>query len=153
LLVTRIFSLSGPHINKHSTYVLPAIILSVLKRQAVTLRSARPVYRSYLSAADLVSVALAWLLAERRAEVSTLDAASREIVEVGELAELAAAHLGEAGIRIERPAIDFRHPDRYVGDPEALMRLAARFELRLSSMEQQIKDTAAFLAESERLAA
>jgi len=148
LLIARIFSLSGPHINKHSSYVLAAIILSILRGEPVALRAQRPVFRSFVAAADLVCVALAWLLSENRPEQLTIDAASDEIIEIGELARRAVAAIGRQGTAIKRPEIDPRDPDRYVGDASQLAGLASRLGVQLSSMDQQISDTAAYLAES-----
>jgi nucleoside-diphosphate-sugar epimerase len=147
-LVARIFSLSGPHINKHGAYVLAGILLSILKRRPVVLRAQRPVYRSYIGVSDLVSVALAWLLAGTAPEQLTIDAASDEVVELGALAQRAIEALDASGIPLERPQVDASDPDRYLGDAAGMARLAGVFGQHLSPLKQQIIDTAAFLAEA-----
>lgn len=144
LLIGRIFSVSGPHINKHEAYALAAIILALLNREPVILRARRPVYRSYVGVGDLIAVALGWLLASERPERLRVDIASAEIVEIGELASRAAAVLGVPDAKIERPPV-MGDADRYVGDAAALQRLAGSLGVHLANLDQQIKETAAYL--------
>jgi nucleoside-diphosphate-sugar epimerase len=148
LLIARIFSVSGPHINKHDSYVLASIILSILRGQSIALRAQRPVYRSYVSVVDLITIAIGWLLRSDAPEQITIDAASHEIMEVGELAKRAALVLGARGATIQRPVVNMRDPDRYVGDPAQLMRLAAMLGVPLSNIDEQVRETAAYLAET-----
>ncbi len=147
LFVARVFSLSGPHINKHGAYVLAAILLSLINGQRVVLRAQRPVYRSFIAVADLVSLALGWLTSDGPPQLLTLDASSDEVLEVGELAQRAIDVLRATG-SIERPDVDPREPDRFVGDAEPMKSLAARLGQSLAPIKRQIIDTAAFLAET-----
>lgn len=144
LLIGRIFSVSGPHINKHEAYALAAIILALLNREPVILRARRPVYRSYVGVGDLIAITLGWLLASERPERLRVDMASAEIVEVGELASRAAAVLSVPNAKIERPPVT-GDADRYVGDAAALQRLAGSLGLQLANLDQQIRETAAYL--------
>ncbi len=147
LLVARIFSLSGPHINKHGSYVLAAILLSILNGEPVMLQAQRPVYRSYIAVADLLSIALGWLILEGTPGQMTIDASSSEILELGELAQRAIDVLKMDTV-VERPAVDPGDPDRYVGNPQGITGLATALGQRLASIDRQIIDTAAFLAET-----
>ena len=91
---TRIFGLSGEYINKHELYMLASIIESLLTSQPVKIRAKHRVFRSYVYTADLIRLCMAIALLPGANE--TFDTAGHPIVEIEELARLAAATLGGA---------------------------------------------------------
>ena len=145
VFVPRVFSLSGPYINKHEAYVLATAVKCALAGQPIALHARRRVFRSYVSVRDLVRVSLAQLMAgEPGAQVCDTGG---EVVEVGELAARVARMLGAPDLPIQRPALDpAAADDRYVGDDEAWVRFSARLGIRPRTLDEQIVETAAWLA-------
>ena len=138
VVAPRIHNLAGPFINKPEHYALASIVRAVLAGDVVRLRAGHPVVRGYVHVRDLLDLCAALLL-DRRASEPTL--------EIGELAERVEAVLGAPRVRVERPPPDGRPPDVYSGDPRPLMAYAARYRIRLAPLDEQIRDTAAYLAE------
>ncbi|WP_341712390.1 NAD-dependent epimerase/dehydratase family protein, partial [Erythrobacter sp.] len=63
VVITRIYSVSGPFINKHETYALASFILDSLAGRDIKVRAPYEVVRSYVAIRELVSLALMQLLA------------------------------------------------------------------------------------------
>lgn len=146
LAIPRLFSLSGPFINKHEAYALASIVNCVLKGAPVELRARRPVFRSYVGVRDLVDVSIGWLLAGP-AEQIVFDTGG-EIVEVGELARRTLSLLGRGDLAIVRPAADGSAEDRMVGQDAAFNALALAQGVVPAPLDRQILDTAAYLSET-----
>jgi len=148
VVAPRIHNLAGPFINKPEHYALASIVRAVLAGDVVRLRAGHPVVRGYVHVRDLLDLCAALLLDRRASEPFTgFDAAGEPTLEIGELAERVAAVLGAPRVRVERPPPDGRPPDVYSGDPRPLMAYAARYRIRLAPLDEQIRDTAAYLAE------
>lgn len=142
--IARIFNLAGPHINKHDTYALASMLTAALKGGPIRIRAGHPVIRSYADARDVLRVSLASLSERERPPVVMFETAGERQIEIGALAQLAARTVG-GDIAIERPEVAAEPADRYVGDGEAYFALAARHNIRLRLLAEQIADTAAFL--------
>ena len=149
LAVPRVFSLSGAFINKHEAYALASIINAALLGKPVELRARRSVFRSYVSVGDLIEASLAWLFSRTAPEQVVFDTGG-EVVEVGELAQRALHLLGRAELAVSRPAPDGSAEDRFTGDGAAFARLAQSQGVALRSLDQQILDTAEYLAALDR---
>jgi nucleoside-diphosphate-sugar epimerase len=145
LAIPRVFSLSGPFINKHEAYVLASIINRALEHAPVELRARRAVFRSYIGVRDLLDVAFGWLMAEP-AEQVIFDTGG-EIVEVGELARRILSVLDCTDLAISRPTPDGSPEDRMVGRDTGFNALAAAAGIVVAPLDRQIADTAAYLAE------
>lgn len=144
LAIPRVFSLSGPFINKHDAYALASIIKFALAGTPVELRARRRVVRSYLAVRDLLNATIGWLWAGTEPDRNVLDTCG-EIVEVGELARRALQVLGRSGVRVNRPPLGTEPDDLYVGEGAEFERLAAGQGTRLASLDEQIVDTAEYL--------
>lgn len=147
LTIMRIFNLAGPFINKVHSYALSSIIMDVLANRPITIRARAQVIRSFIHVGDLIAVAVAAGINDRRrAPPRVLDGCGSETIEIGDLGRRIAAVLGRPNLRIERPhpsAGD--RPDRYLGDPTALAILADRLNIPLRDLSYQIRETADFL--------
>lgn len=141
LTIARIHNLSGPHINKPSSYALACFIADALAGGPIRVRAAHDVVRGYVAIRELMSLVFACLLREP-AQIVRFDTAG-EPVELGALAELVSAQFG--GCPIERPA---RVPgeDRYLGDPKVYRSLLQRERIAEVPLDRQIAETAAFLS-------
>lgn len=146
LVMPRVFNLSGPYINKLESYAIASILAAILRDQPVVLRAERPVLRSYVHVADLLTLCMALLLDGKAPPPGTFDTAGAEVVEVGELARRACEQLGRA-VDIRRPALaDGAVSDRYVGDGARMAQLAQAAGVPLLPLDGQLLSTAADLA-------
>jgi nucleoside-diphosphate-sugar epimerase len=149
--VIRVFNLSGPFLNKPTLYALGSILGDIERGGPIHLRADHPVIRSYVHVRDLVDIAFAIMLGIVSGPAEPFDTAGDREVEVEDLASLAAATLGCAGMPIQRPKIRSDvPPDRYVGSGATMAGLAAAYSYRLSTLEEQIVDTATYLRASGR---
>jgi nucleoside-diphosphate-sugar epimerase len=141
----RLYNLSGPFINKLDSYVLACLIRDVQAGRPMVLRAAKPVIRSYVHVEDLLDVCLADMATDSAPAV--FETAGELEIEVGDLARRVAQVLGVPDHPIQRPPLDpALTPDRYVGDGTAWRERLARHGLTGRSLDQQIADTAAYLA-------
>lgn len=146
LVITRIFNLSGPHINKLPSYALSSFILDALAGGPVIVQARHDVRRGYVAIRELMSLAFALLL-ERRGEVIRFDSGGDNI-EVGELASAIASRMGCSA---ERPCRDGGPADVYLGDDRNYQRLLDRHGIDRVSLAEQIDETAAFLKHASTL--
>jgi len=143
-VIGRVFNLSGPHINRRSTYALASFIGDALAARPVRIEARTPVWRSYVAIETLMSVVAGALT--QGPGVTAFETAGQKVVEMGELAQVVAATLGAPGV--ERPAFNpAGAPDRYVGEGAEFERLTGAFDVGQRSLEEQIRQTAAFIAE------
>jgi nucleoside-diphosphate-sugar epimerase len=138
-VITRIFNIAGPHINKHQAYALATFILDALAERPIVVRAAHPVLRGYVAIRELMSLVFA-LLMEVPA-VTRFDTGG-EPMELGEVAGVVASVLG-AGCADRAPPIG--RGDIYVGDRQAYDRLLARFGIEQVDFRSQVAETALFL--------
>jgi len=146
MALIRLFNLSGPFLNKPSGYVLGTILQDLSLGTAINLRADYEVTRSYIHVRDLIEIAFSIMLGTIPSPGVPFDTAGERVIEIGELAILAASVLGVHDVVVNRPVIDKRKPrDRYVGDGQLIMEIAKAQRLTLSSLENQILDTASYL--------
>ena len=145
-LIGRVFNLSGPYINRRSSYALASFISDALAHRPIAVRAAAPVWRSYVAIAELMSVVLAWL-AEASQGVARFETAGAETLEVGEIAHRVAAVLAP-GLAIRRVARDLgAQPDRYVGDGRAFAAMRQAAGVAEIPFDEQIRATARYIAD------
>ncbi len=149
IAICRVFNLGGPCINKVQSYALSSILLDVMRGGPIVLRSARPVFRSYLHIGDLCNVIFALLLSPAAIGEAPFDTAGELTIEVGDLAVRARALLSRPDVTIERPPIAAGDVDCYVGDRASLGALMQTFALAPRTLNEQIGDTARFLRHVE----
>ncbi len=145
-IVPRLFNLAGPFLNKPDRYVLGSILRDIAQGGPIQLHATHPVVRSYVHVRDLVDLAFAVMLGSGPAPFEPFDTAGDREIEVGDLAELAAAVLGKPEMPINRPPLDHTGADRYVGDSTVIDSLARSYGVEMSSLPRQIEDTAAFMS-------
>jgi nucleoside-diphosphate-sugar epimerase len=144
--IARIFNLTGPYINRRTTYAIACFIADALAQRPIHIEAAKPVYRSYTSIADLMSTIFGALTAPPRLPF-TFDTAGDAALEMGDIARAVAIALG-VHKGFARPSFDpAAEPDCYVGDNAAYATLALDFGVARTSLAKQICDTAAFMAE------
>ncbi|HEY4031009.1 MAG TPA: NAD(P)-dependent oxidoreductase [Caulobacteraceae bacterium] len=145
-LIGRVFNLSGPYVNRRSSYALASFIGDALAGRPIEVRAAAPVWRSYVAIAELMSVVLAWLSGEAEG-VARFETAGAETLEAGEIARRVASVLAPA-IEVHRPRFDPHAPaDRYVGDGAGYEILRRAANVAGASFDDQIRATARYMAD------
>jgi nucleoside-diphosphate-sugar epimerase len=144
-VLPRVFNLAGPFINKLPSYALSSLILDAQQGRPLCIRSNHRVVRSYIHVADLLGLALAFLLTRDNQPIARFDTAGERAVEVAELADAIQAALGTR-LPIERPPLREGADDIYVGERDPMHSLLARYHLDLHPLDAQIRDTALYLA-------
>jgi len=141
-VVTRIYSLSGPFINKHEVYALASFINDALAGRTITVRAPIRVVRSYVAIRELMSLALVQLLSPEGPRVRRYDTGGV----ASELEEVASAVAGVLGGSVERAAITGDQTNLYAGDQDVYSGLLSEAGIAPVALEQQILETATSLA-------
>jgi nucleoside-diphosphate-sugar epimerase len=138
----RVFNLAGPFINKLESYALACIIRDLQADRPVTIRATHPVWRGYAHGADVLNIALGLML---RGGTPPVFDTWGEPIELSALAARAATLLGKP-LTIQRPEWQNGAADQYLGDAASYLSHAAALGFEPASLDQQILDTAAYLA-------
>lgn len=141
-VITRIFNLSGPHINKHQSYALASFIIDALAGRPVTVRAPHRVVRGYVAIRELMALVLSLML-RPAAGVVRFDTGGAPL-ELEEAARIVAEVVGGHGV--VRPARVDDAADVYVGDDEGYRRLLEAHGVPIVPFERQVAETAEFLA-------
>jgi UDP-glucuronate decarboxylase len=144
-VISRVFNLSGPYINKHELYALSSIILACLRKKPICIQASHPVWRSYYAVEDLIALAVAAMMDDTLDGSEIIDTVGADVIEVGELAQQCRHLLGAAEVQVKRPFVTAAPNNYYVGSPARIRALELRFGLVPRSLEQQIIDTANYL--------
>jgi nucleoside-diphosphate-sugar epimerase len=140
--VGRIYSVSGPYINKLETYALASFVRDALAGRPIEVRAPMRVLRSYVAVRELVSFVFAALLDELGEPVLRFDTGGEPL----ELADIAAAVAALSGSHVcPRPLKD-RNDNRYVGNDEAWRQQLARFAMEPVALAEQLAETMAWLS-------
>jgi nucleoside-diphosphate-sugar epimerase len=138
----RIFSLAGPHINKHSNYAVSNFISQALLSGKIDVFAEGAVYRSFLHVSDLCRI----IIRSARAQLSIaspVDLCGEEVTEMRELARLIASKI-DGTITCEKSPEEGNH-SHYVGDFSETKSIAHELNLELLPLRKQIEDTIRFL--------
>ena len=141
-VIGRIFNIAGPYINKHQNYALASFILDALAGRPVVVRAPHRVVRGYVAISELMSLVLAMMMSAGP-PVRRFDSGG-EPMELGEVAAHVAARIGDG--TVERAAITSDQEDCYASDDRDYRRLLAEHRIRPVAFEQQILETARYLA-------
>jgi UDP-glucuronate decarboxylase len=144
-VISRLFNLSGPFLNKPEIYALGSILTDIGMGGPIRIRADHQVIRSYVHVADLIELAFALMLGDGPLPVQPFDTAGEREIEVGELAELAIDMVGGPPMMIERPPLEDSRIDRYVGDGTVMHQLALEYGIALTPLPQQVRDTAHYM--------
>ena len=142
--IIRIFNLAGPFINNLNAYALACIIADVMRGGPITIRANHPVFRSFAHIEDVLNIVLAILL--RGLSPETFDTAGDPALEIGALAERVSLKLAGRALPILRPEWHGQPENRYLGDLGGYRHAAGLTDVKLHDLDQQITDTAAYLA-------
>lgn len=134
----RVWSVSGPHVVEPGKYAFSDLILQAKSGSDLVVRSPHRVYRRYVDAAELMDVAMRLGLAGRSAAFDS----GGTYVEIGELASLILAEVGEPGMRVRREAPVAEPDDDYTADASLFLELAADMEVSITDLRGQILRTA-----------
>jgi len=137
-VVTRIYNLTGPFINKHDTYALASFIIDALAGRPISVRAPMRVARSYVAISELVSLVLFQLLGSGGVPVYRYDSGG----EVLELREVAAEVARVLGGTVVRAPITESMDNNYTGDTETYASLLEAAGLAPVPLGQQILNTA-----------
>jgi nucleoside-diphosphate-sugar epimerase len=143
-VIIRVFNVSGPHINKPEHYALASFILDALAGRPVVVKAPHRVERGIVAIRELMNVVFAELLGAVSG-VERFDSGG-VAAELGEIAAEVAQVLGAPGA--QRAAISGTRIDRYLGDEAIWDGLCRRHGVMRVGMADQIRETAAFLAEA-----
>jgi len=142
-VIARIFGLSGPYINKLESYALACFITDALADRPIEIKSAWPVFRSYVAVDELMSVAFALLTDGERGAI-TFDTGAYRGFEMEEIAQGVASALDHR-LGIARPAITQSKVDRYVGDGAAYCALREANHIVPINFAAQVRETARYM--------
>lgn len=144
LRVARVFNVAGPHITTPELYALGDLIARAQRGEPLLVRARGRVVRSFVAVEDLVTLALAELIAPGRPEVLQFDTAGAT-VEMGELADAVRQALGRPDLPIERDPDPDASDDVYVGDGAIMQELLALHHITATPLAEQIRRTASSL--------
>ncbi len=142
--IARVFNVSGPYINKLSSYALAAFIADALAGRPIAIKARRPVIRSYVAISELMSVVFG-LLTDGESGASRFDTAGERALEMSEIARAVRAVVRPSA-EISAPDDRRGTPDRYVGDRRRYRTLLERHGVAGLDFEAQVGDTAGFMA-------
>ncbi|WP_185829172.1 NAD-dependent epimerase/dehydratase family protein [Sphingomonas ginkgonis] len=145
--IARIFSLTGPYINKPHNYALASFLLDALAGRPIEVRAATRVVRSYAAIRDLVALSLSLLL--RRADAITRFETGGVPMEMGEIA--AAVSVVTGGPGFVRAPLGEGEDNIYAGDDRQWHSLLAGEGLAPTPFAEQLRETADYLAALDRV--
>ncbi|MBT0668674.1 NAD(P)-dependent oxidoreductase [Novosphingobium profundi] len=143
--IGRIYSVSGPFMNKHGTYALASFILDALAARPIMVRAPMPVLRSYVAVRELVSFVVAELLGTIPGPAALHFETAGEALELAEVAACVAQVLGTTA---PSRTLHSHDANRYVGDHLAWQDLLGRHAIAHMPLEEQIRETAAWFVEN-----
>jgi nucleoside-diphosphate-sugar epimerase len=141
--IARIFNLSGPYINKRSSYALSCFIADALADRPISIRATHRVFRSYVAISELMSVVLGDLAAGGAGAI-TFDTAGEVVYEMGQIAEIVRDVVGR-GEGVDRPALRDSAPDYYVGDGAVYTKLRDALHVEAVPFPVQVRETVKFM--------
>lgn len=141
-VISRLFNLSGPYINKQSSYALAAFIRDALDGGPIVIRAPHRVIRSYVAIRELMSLVFALLL-DGSAKITRFDSGG-EPIEMQAIAEAVAAQVGN--VTISRPPLDPTASDDYVGDAAGYAALLHTHRIAPVTFVQQVAETIDYLS-------
>jgi UDP-glucuronate decarboxylase len=145
-VIARVFNLSGPYINKQSSYALACFIADVLAERPIEIRANRPVLRSYVAISELMSVVFGALTDGGNGAI-TFDTAGDDVHEMEQVALAVSKALSGSGAILRPPVVE-EQTDRYVGDGAVYRALRHRFVVKPVDFSRQVRETARFMAEA-----
>jgi len=144
VVIARVFNLSGPYINKQSSYALACFIADALAQRPIVIRAVRPVVRSYVAIHELMSVVFG-LMTQPGSGFVRFDTAGDRDYEMAQIAEVVREVLCH-GAGVDRAALSDQAPDRYVGDGAIYRAHRRRLAVTALDFSGQVRETARYMA-------
>jgi nucleoside-diphosphate-sugar epimerase len=142
--IARIFNLAGPYINKLGSYALACFIADALADRPIEIRSAWPVYRSFVAVDELMSVAFG-VMTDGATGATRFDTGAHRGFEMGEIASAVAAALGHTR-GVARPPMSATPVDSYAGDSTLYRGLIGTCQVEQIDFPAQVRETARYMA-------
>jgi nucleoside-diphosphate-sugar epimerase len=142
--IARVFNVSGPYINKVSSYALSSFIGDALAGRPIEIKARRPVVRSYVAISELMGVAFGALTGPN-CDPTPFDTAGDAKLEMADIADTVRAVVRPSA-RIVLPESRDGPPDCYVGDRARYAALLDSQKVSALDFTTQVHDTAAFMA-------
>jgi len=144
VVIARVFNLSGPYINKQSSYALACFIGDALAGRPIEIKATRPVYRSYVAISELMSVVFGALTDGKTGSIRFDTAGDHEY----EMSDIAGAVIAALGARsgILRAASFESQADIYVGKPTDYQSLRRLHGVCAVNFASQVAETSESLA-------
>jgi nucleoside-diphosphate-sugar epimerase len=144
-VVFRVYAASGRFLRDPTVFALGDFIQKALDGKPITLRSTRPVIRSYIHVGTLMRLAWIMLQDPLPSGYYQIDAVT-ETLDLEQLAEVITSHwqLPPVQSSIDQTA----KPDHYAGNPIAFRNLLSHYKLHSPTFIEQIKETASALNNS-----
>lgn len=139
-IITRIFNISGPHMNKQDSYALGSFIRAALNGGPIEVRAPHRVVRGYVAIRQLMSLVFALLLKDAP-DVARFDSGGAPM-ELEEVATTVADGFG--GIAVHRAPITSDKANVYVGDGDAYAGLLRQESISDVSFREQVIETVRF---------
>jgi nucleoside-diphosphate-sugar epimerase len=140
-IITRIFNVTGPYMNKLQSYAYSSFILDALANRPISVRAPHRVIRGYVAIKELMSLVFAILL-DGKPDVFRFDTGGPP-QELEEVAHSVSHALGS--VPVMRAEIQSDATDHYVGDKQRYDTLLTQYSIHSVSAEEGIRDTAEFL--------
>jgi len=150
-VVSRVFNLSGPYINKQQDYALACFIADALADRPIRIQATQPVYRSFVAIRELMSVVFS-LLTDGETGPILFDTAGERAYEMSEIAEVVCTVLGRPQ-EIDRPILSRTDSNLYLGDGTAYAALCRAQGVELVDFPNQILETARYMATASMILA
>jgi nucleoside-diphosphate-sugar epimerase len=144
-VIARVFNVSGPYINKQSSYALACFINDALAGRPIEIRATRLTYRSYVAISELMSVVLGALTDGVTGSIRFDTAGDHEY----EMSDIAGAVIEALGVKVGILRLDVTQstPDRYLGKGSIYRRLSRQTLVEPVSFALQIGEVAMFINE------
>jgi nucleoside-diphosphate-sugar epimerase len=146
-VISRIYGLSGPYMNKIDAYALGCFIMDALAERSIIIKADHPVFRSYVALNELMSIVFG-LLTDGGIGTTLFDTGADRGLEMGEIAAAVVSALDHrAGV--QRPPITRSERDWYVGDGCVYQALRDALKVDAVGLADQVRQTARFLKVSD----
>ena len=140
-VITRIFNISGPHINKLHSYALSALLLEAMAGRPPTVTAPHRVVRGYVAIRELMSLVFATLIKPADEVVIRFDSGGEPL----ELADVARVIARKFGLTAAREPMASNIEDCYVGDPAIYSGLLTAIGVLPVPFAQQVSETHDYL--------
>ncbi len=145
LVMPRIFSIGGPHINKIDSYALSSMILAAKRSGTIRIMARRPVFRSFVHVSELNGLLCETALQQPAATPCLFDTSGLETAEMADLAAVVSEVLAPMTVHIERDTLVDPVADYYVGDGSTYRTLLALQQKRIVGLHEIVRQTVCYV--------